>query len=38
MESIMSKIASSDPPGVSNAKMTAEKDDDDLAAGEVDCI
>lgn len=35
----MSKVASSDPPGVSNAKITAEKGvwDDDPAAGEVDC-
>jgi hypothetical protein len=38
MASIMSKVASSDPPGVSNAKMTTEKDDDHLAAGEIDCM
>ena len=42
MASIMPKVASSDPPGVSNAKITAEKegedDDDDPAAGEVDCM
>jgi hypothetical protein len=38
----MPKVASSDPPGVSNAKITAEKeeeeDDDDPAADEVDCM
>ena len=35
----MSKVASSDPPGVSNAKITAEKveEEDDSAEGEVDC-
>jgi hypothetical protein len=38
MASIMSKVASSDPPGVSNAKMTTEKDNDHLAAGEIDCM
>ena len=37
MASIISKVASSDSPGVSNAKITAEKEenDGDSASGEV---
>jgi hypothetical protein len=39
MPSIISKVASSDPHGVSNAKITTEKEkDDDPAADEVDCM